>query len=75
MLTLICMQYLCVSEIHRTMTWTTESLTCPHDLLMPVYAHVFCLSLFFEMEWLPFSEGGGGACGPFFHFGPPFMKS
>ena len=38
MLDLICMQYLCASMIHQTMTWTTESLTCLHDLT--------CLPLF-----------------------------
>ena len=44
MFTLICMRYPGVSVNHRTMTRTTRSLTCLHDILMHVYTHVFCLS-------------------------------
>ena len=55
MFTLICMQYLCISVIHWTMSGTTVSLRCLHDLLTRVYTHVlFCLYLFCKTEWLPF---------------------
>ena len=37
----ICMGYLCFSEIHKTMTWVSESLTCLYDLLMHTYTHMF----------------------------------
>ena len=71
MLILICMRYLCVSEIHQTVTQTTGSLTCLHDLLIYAYMHTcsVCLYLFCKTEWLSFSKGGGGG------LGFPFIKS
>ena len=62
MFTLICMRYLCVSVIHQSMTRTTGSLTCQHDLFMHAYTQqVFCL------PWG--GEGGeGGAWGSLFFF-------
>ena len=79
-LVLICMQYLCVSIIHRTMTQATGPLMCPHDLLMHAYTHVWlffvacCYSV--RLNSLPISGGGGV---PLFSFRRalwlPLMKS
>ena len=50
-----------VFVIHPTMTQTTGSLACLHDLLMHTITDLFCLPLIFsKTEWLPFSFGGGG---------------
>ena len=76
-LDVLCMQYLCVFIIHRTMIWITRSLMCPHNLLTQIYTHV-CLYLFFKTDWLPISWRGRGFAAPFFiREGPcaPSIKS
>ena len=72
-LDLMCMQYLCVSVIHRTMTRTTGSLTCAHYLLMHAYTHVFAFIYSVRLSGCLFPVGGGGEGlgAPFFHFGGP----
>ena len=65
-LDLMCMQYLCVSVIHWTMTQTTGSLTCLHDFLMHAYTHVFAFIFSLRLNYCLFGRGERlGAC--FFH--------
>ena len=72
MFTLMCLQYLWASIVHWTMTLTTESLTCLHDLLMHVHTHKFCFSFFLysvRLNGFLFHGGGGSLGPPFFHSG------
>ena len=56
----ICMGYLCFSEIHKTMTWVSESLTCLYDLLMHAYTHMFTFIYSVRLNGCLFHVGGGG---------------
>ena len=69
-LDLICMQYLCVCVIHQTVTRTTGSLTCLHNLLMRECTHVFDVIYSVRLNGCLF-HGGGRSLGPFFDLGGP----
>ena len=62
-LALMCMQYLCVSIIHRTMRLTTGYLTCPRDLLMHAYQFTCVWLCLFCKTYSWLFRGGGGSLG------------
>ena len=64
---LICMHYLCVSVIHRTLTWTTGSVICLHNLLMHAYTDMFAFVYSVRLNGCLF-HGGGAGFGPLFSF-------